>query len=153
MAFEFEQVDLASIAGKVAGHLRQQYVDQGVALEVNTETSLPVLGDRDRLAQVFTNLIGNALTHTPTGGRVEVRSERAGNEARVTVADNGHGISAADLHRVFDRFYRSAAARSMPGSGLGLSIVKQVVEAHGGAVFAEPAGDGGAVVGFDLNPA
>jgi histidine kinase len=142
MAFEFEQVDLASIAGKVAGHLRQQYVDQGVALEVNTETSLPVLGDRDRLAQVFTNLIGNALTHTPTGGRVEVRSERAGNEARVTVADNGHGISPADLGRVFDRFYRAEQDPHSGGSGIGLTIARSIVRSHDGEVSAASEGLG-----------
>ena len=71
----------------------------------------------------------------------------------VSVRDHGPGIDDADRDQVFDRFYRSAAARSMPGSGLGLSIVKQVVEAHGGEVFAKRANDGGAVVGFDLNPA
>jgi two-component system sensor histidine kinase MprB len=67
------------------------------------------------------------------------------------VRDHGPGIDAVDRGRVFDRFYRSAAARSMPGSGLGLSIVKQVVDAHGGEVFAEPADGGGAVVGFELS--
>ena len=69
---------------------------------------------------------------------------------RVAVRDHGPGIDAADRDQVFDRFYRSAAARSMPGSGLGLSIVKQVVEAHDGEVFVEPAEGGGAIVGFEL---
>ena len=71
-------------------------------------------------------------------------------DGRVSVRDHGPGIDDVDRDQVFDRFYRSASARSMPGSGLGLSIVKQVVDASGGTVFAEPADGGGAIVGFDI---
>jgi signal transduction histidine kinase len=142
VAFEFESVDLASVAEKVAGHLRQQFVDQGVALEVRTETRLPVLGDRDRLAQVFTNLIGNALTHTPTGGRVEVSSERDGGIARVRVVDDGHGIAEADLRRVFDRFYRAEQDPHSGGSGIGLTIARSIARSHGGDVNASSDGRG-----------
>ena len=72
-------------------------------------------------------------------------------EGRVTVADRGPGIAEADAGRIFDRFYRANTARGLPGSGLGLSIVRDVVEAHGGSVFARPRDGGGAEVGFTVD--
>ena len=92
------------------------------------------------------DIAGSAWKWGADDGPIEVKVAAG----RVTVRDHGPGIDAVDRGRVFDRFYRSAAARSMPGSGLGLSIVKQVVDVHGGEVFVETAPDGGAVVGFDL---
>ncbi|MDR9451908.1 MAG: HAMP domain-containing sensor histidine kinase, partial [Acidimicrobiia bacterium] len=140
--FEFEKVDLAAAAEKVANYLRQQYVDQDVALDVETDTPLSVSGDPDRLAQVFTNLIGNALGHTPAGGRVVVTSQQAGDLARVTVTDNGHGISPADLPRVFDRFYRAGQDPHSTGTGIGLTIARSIVRSHGGDVTAHSDGLG-----------
>lgn len=93
----------------------------------------------ERLDRAIANLLDNAAKWSPDGGVVEVRL--AGGE--LTVRDHGPGIAEADLPHVFDRFYRAPAARSMPGSGLGLSIVRQVVEAHGGTVSAGNATDGG----------
>lgn len=99
-----------------------------------------VVGDPDALERAIVNLLDNAVKWSPAGGSVEV-SARA---SRLTVRDHGPGISDADLPFVFDRFYRSAEARSRPGSGLGLAIVRQVAEAHGGSAFAQRAPDGGA---------
>lgn len=98
------------------------------------------------LERVVTNLLDNAAKFGPPGRAVEVRL--AG--GRVSVRDHGPGIDAADRARVFDRFYRARSARPLPGSGLGLSIVRQVVLANGGSVFVEEAPGGGAVVGFEL---
>jgi two-component system sensor histidine kinase MprB len=98
------------------------------------------------LARAIDNLLDNALKWGAEGEQIEVTVSGG----RVSVRDHGPGIGDADRDHVFDRFYRSASARSMPGAGLGLSIVKQIVEAHGGGVFAEPAEGGGTVVGFDL---
>jgi histidine kinase len=140
--FEFEPIDLSVVAEKVADRLRQQYVDQNVALEIQTDEPLPVSGDPDRLAQVFTNLIGNALGHTPAGGRVVVASHRAGDVARVTVTDTGHGISPEDLGRVFDRFYRAERDPHSTGTGIGLTIARSIVRSHGGEVAAHSEGLG-----------
>ena len=142
ITFKFETVDLSMVAEKVANRLRQQYVDQGVALELQLDTLLAVSGDPDRLAQVFTNLIGNALGHTPTGGSVVVASREAENLARVTVTDTGHGISAGDLGRVFDRFYRAEQDPHSTGTGIGLTIARSIVRSHGGDVSAHSDGPG-----------
>jgi signal transduction histidine kinase len=151
ITFKFETVDLSVAAEKVANRLRQQYVDQDVALDLQLDTPLLVAGDTDRLAQVFTNLIGNALGHTPTGGRVVVASLKAGDLARVTVTDTGHGISAEDLGRVFDRFYRAEQDPHSTGTGIGLTIARSIVRSHGGEVTAYSDGPGrGATFVVDL---
>jgi two-component system phosphate regulon sensor histidine kinase PhoR len=93
-------------------------------------------GNAQRLEQVFTNLLENAIKYTPSGGKVEVRLRVDAREATYEVRDTGIGIPAAALPRVFERFYRVDRSRSrdMGGTGLGLAIVKHVVKAHGGAV-------------------
>lgn len=107
-----------------------------------------VFGQRRALARAVSNLVDNALkfsdSHSPV--EVTVRSER------IEVRDHGPGIAPEDLPRVFDRFYRSSAARGKAGSGLGLAIVSHVAEAHGGHAFAANHPDGGAVIGFELPP-
>ena len=108
-------------------------------------------GDAGRLEQALQNLAANAIRHTPEGGRIELRSEPAGERVRISVRDSGPGIPPEHLPRVFDRFYKVDASRtgqSATGSGLGLSIVKAIVERHGGEVSAANADGGGAV--FEL---
>ena len=112
------------------------------ALTFDTALEPEVLdGVPERLDRAIANLLDNAAKWSPAGGTVEVRLANG----ELSVRDHGPGIDAEDLPHVFDRFYRAQAARSMPGSGLGLSIVRQVVEAHGGTVTAENAESGGAL--------
>ena len=118
-----------------------------IRFDVHSERS-PVRGRPAALARAVDNLIENAVKWSPEDDDVAVVITVA--DGTVTVRDHGPGIDGEDLHRIFDRFYRSSSARSMQGSGLGLSIVKQVVEAHRGTVFASNAPDGGAIVGFEL---
>jgi two-component system, OmpR family, sensor histidine kinase MprB len=106
-------------------------------------------GYRDRMERAVWNLLENAGKWSGDGGSVDV--SLAGGELRVR--DHGPGFSDEDRPLVFERFYRSAAARSMPGAGLGLAIVREVAEAHGGTVAAENAQDGGAIVRLSLNGA
>ncbi len=108
-----------------------------------------VMGRPGMLERAVANLLDNAHKWSPSGAPIEVTV----GGGKVEVRDHGAGIAPEDRPHVFDRFYRSAAARSMPGSGLGLAIVKQVVEAHGGTVWAADAPGGGAVVGFEIPPA
>jgi len=151
ISFKFEPVDLSQVAREVANRLRQQYVDQNVALDLQLDEPLWVSGDSDRLAQLFTNLIGNALGHTPGGGRVVVTSQRAGDVARVAVTDTGHGISAEDLGRVFDRFYRAEQDPRSTGTGIGLTIARSIVRSHHGEVTAHSDGPGrGATFTVDI---
>ena len=88
------------------------------------------------MGQVIDNLISNALKFTPVGGRVEVRAFERGGRVRVEVCDTGHGMSRQEQERLFERFYRTSKAQvdAVPGVGLGLSIAKAIVEAHGGTI-------------------
>jgi signal transduction histidine kinase len=126
--------------------------ERRVSLRADAEGAPPADADPARLAQVLRNLLANAIAHTPPGGSVLLTAR--GEEGRVafTVRDTGEGIAPEHLPRVFDRFYRVDGARSREagGSGLGLSIVKQLVEAHGGAVSAESEPGKGAAFRFTL---
>jgi PAS domain S-box-containing protein len=110
--------------------------ERSIALNVDAEPlSLPA-ADKDRLAQAVDHLVSNALNYTPPGGRVDVRVAREGDEAVVEVADTGVGLSAEDAAQLFERFFRSSKAvdDAVPGIGLGLSVVKAIVDLHGGRV-------------------
>lgn len=121
--------------------------ERGVQLACDCPPLPPLLGDGDRLTQVFTNLLDNAVRHTPAGGKVtasaQVVSGTAGSDAprlvEVAVTDTGPGIPTAELERVFERFYQvdKSRARTRGGAGLGLSISRTIVEAHGGRIWAE----------------
>jgi two-component system sensor histidine kinase MprB len=137
-ATKFEDVRLDEIVSIEVDRLRRH--PTGVDLELKTEPCT-VRGDVERLSRAVTNVLGNALKWSPEGGTVEVSVA----QGSVVVRDHGPGIDEADLPLVFERFYRSPAARRTTGSGLGLAIVRHVVEAHGGSVEATNAPDGGAV--------
>jgi two-component system OmpR family sensor kinase len=112
-----------------------------LALEDEIAPDLPAIqADADRLAQVLTNLLSNALRHTPPGGRIIVRAEPIGGQAvRFSVADSGPGLTPDEMEHVFDRFWRAdeSRARDRGGAGLGLAIARQLVEAHGGRIWVE----------------
>jgi heavy metal sensor kinase len=122
--------ELAHAAGgRFAGWARER----GLPLKVDAPEAVIVRGDEAALARVFTNLVRNAIEHTPAGS-VAVRVAVRGGEALVEVVDRGTGIPAAHLPRIFDRFYRADAARSGGGAGLGLSLCREIVVAHGGSI-------------------
>jgi PAS domain S-box-containing protein len=125
--------------------------ESGIALAAEVPDALPpVEADAGRVMQVLANLLTNAVKFTPRGGRVAVRAERAGREVLFTVADTGPGIPAADLPRVFDRYWHAVRTARTRGSGLGLAIVKGIVEAHGGRVWAESELGRGSTFGFTI---
>jgi two-component system sensor histidine kinase BaeS len=111
----------------------------GLRLDADVPSSLPAHGDPDRLAQVLANLLSNAVRYTPRGGMVSVRAERRPGDVLVSVSNTGDGIPVEDLDRVFERFYRveKSRDRARGGAGIGLAIVKQLVESTGGRVGAE----------------
>lgn len=140
-ALELLAVDLAGLAADTAERLRPQFQAQDVSLNVETPQPVMVTGDRDRLSQVLTNIIGNSLAYTPAGGRVRVRTERRGHHGVVSVTDTGKGLTPEQCAAVFDRFYR--ADPSAPGgTGIGLTIARSIVHQHGGEVTAESPGPG-----------
>ena len=136
-------VDLGTLVTTTADRLRPQYNEKGVTLVVQSGPPLPVDVDPDRIAQVLTNLLGNALTYTATGGRVEVRASRDHDRAAVAVSDTGVGLSPDDLELVFDRFYRvPGTTRATGGSGIGLTIARGIARAHHGDIDAASPGVG-----------
>ena len=121
------------------------YDAKRVTLEADTRPVGSVMADPDRMAQVLANLLDNALQHTPPGGRVRVSVSKPDPDwVEITVTDNGEGIEAHHMVHVFERFYRADPARSRVrgGSGIGLTISKALVEAHGGGLSASSAGPG-----------
>jgi signal transduction histidine kinase len=106
-------------------------------------------GNSEQLRRVLFNLIQNAIRHTPPDGSVTVRAEGVDGAVEIEVADTGSGIAAEQRERVFEPFYRADASRAQPGAGLGLAIARAIVEAHGGAIWLEPA-DAGTRVRFRL---
>jgi len=117
----------------------------GRVIDVRTDDAV-VSAQRLLLERAITNLLDNAAKFDQTDQPIELSALRG----RIAVRDHGPGIAAADLDHVFDRFFRAVAARSQPGSGLGLSIVTEIAAAHGGSTFAENHPGGGAVVGFTV---
>ena len=145
LAMEFARVDLASVARSAAERLRPQASDAGLTLNVQTDSPLPVVGDADRLAQVVTNLLGNALRATAPGGALTLDGHLEAGMAVIAVTDTGEGLAEADLARVFERFYRVPGRRGADGdtgSGIGLTIARGIAEAHGGELRAASAGVG-----------
>jgi signal transduction histidine kinase len=109
-----------------------------VQLEVRMPADLPdVRCDRAAMVRVLTNLVGNAVKFTPTGGAIRVRVEPLAGEVRVAVSDTGPGISRTEVNHVFDRYWQARRASGRTGAGLGLSIAKAIVEQTGGAIWVE----------------
>lgn len=115
-----------------------------IEVDVADDTGV-VLGDRNRLPQVFNNLLNNAIKYNRQGGTVWLSARGDGDSVRITVRDNGRGVPAQDLPRVFDAFYRADenSAAKIEGTGLGLSVVKGVVDKHGGQITVESEPDQG----------
>jgi len=139
LALEVGQVDLRTLTVEAVEAARPRAEGKDLVLEAVTQATPPMAGDRDRLAQVLDNLVSNAVKFTPQGGSVTVRLTAHDGEARIEVCDTGVGIPASEQERLFERFYRAtnATERAIPGVGLGLTIAKAIVEAHGGTLAFE----------------
>jgi two-component system sensor histidine kinase BaeS len=137
IVLKLEPEEIGALVQSAADRLRPQFEDKAVKLELDLANNVPVVPvDADRMMQVLVNLIGNALHYTPPGGRVCVRLERHGDRVRIQIQDTGIGISPEHLPHIFERFYRVDKSRSRAGggSGIGLTIAKHLVEAHGGTI-------------------
>ncbi|MDQ3892857.1 MAG: cell wall metabolism sensor histidine kinase WalK, partial [Actinomycetota bacterium] len=146
----------AEVVRLAVGGMLPLFDEKGVELKSEVCETLPsVLADVDRVVQVLSNLLSNALRHTPEGGRVVIETEAGGDEVAFEVTDTGTGIAPEHLERVFERFYRVDKSRSRGeargGSGMGLAISRALVEAMGGRIWAESSGLGkGATFAFTL---
>jgi two-component system sensor histidine kinase/response regulator len=134
-----EPVSLADVLEKVAPLFQKEAEAKGLAWVVEVGARPVVRADPDQMAQVWSNLISNAVKYTPAGGRVRVALEERDGWAIGTVEDTGIGIPPQDLERIFEEFYRTPQAKEVAprGTGLGLPLVKQILEAHGGSITVE----------------
>jgi two-component system sensor histidine kinase BaeS len=142
---DMQDVSMEGLFGAVAARHELAARGSGVRLSHAIEPGAEIVrGDARRLEQALQNLVANALRHTPTGGAVSLNCRLDGGQLVVTVQDTGRGIAPEHVPNIFDRFYKVDASRagSATGSGLGLSIVKAVVDRHGGTVkvFSSPSG-------------
>jgi signal transduction histidine kinase len=134
------RVEARLLLEDVVAEWRQEAEERELKLAIVVHPdSLAIDGDHARLEQVLRNLVGNAVRHSPDGGRVVVKAMALNDHVELEVVDEGPGIAPGDRGRVFERFYRADAARSGGGAGLGLAIARWIVELHGGAIRAENA--------------
>jgi signal transduction histidine kinase len=146
-------VDITKVVAEAADALRRDASDRGVALHVHANGTLPVVtGDVDSLRSAVQNIVGNAIKYSPSGAAVDVSTHVQGGEpprVQIRVADHGLGIDAADLPHIFKPFYRGRRAvdAQVRGTGVGLSVVRHVIDAHGGSIAVESrAGEGTTIV-------
>jgi PAS domain S-box-containing protein len=150
MIFRMADVDINEV---LTDAIARASASTSVEFKPDLDPRLPIVtGDRDRLVQVVSNLVNNAVKYSPEGGTVTVSSRTEGALALITVADTGLGIAPDEIAHVFERFrrVRSGAAAAIPGTGLGLTIVKQIVEMHGGKIWVESAVGHGSAFHFTI---
>jgi signal transduction histidine kinase len=138
MTIHPERMDLNAVLDEVVNRVRPNAPNHTLSLDLQSD--LPSIhADRDRLTQVASNLLNNAVKYSPTGGRITVKSRADGEGVRIEVRDEGLGIPPEALETIFERYSRvdSQATKDIPGTGLGLPIVRQIVQLHGGKVWAE----------------
>ena len=142
---------LADLINPPVERLSSQAERAGVNLTVSLAPDLPmVLADPERVQQVITNLVHNAIKFTPEKGSITITAETATREVIVEVSDTGVGIAPKDLPRVFERFFKADRARSAGGTGLGLAIARHIVQAHGGRIWAKSIEGEGSTFFFSL---
>ena len=154
LQLEIQPIDVGELVQGAIKHVRGATREKGVTLSTELPDQLPpIAGDAQRLTQVLLNLLSNALRHTPRDGRITVAAQQIeGKEVQVTVQDTGDGIPPGELPHVFERFYRADRARSRDtgGSGLGLTITRSLIEAHGGRIWAQSVEGQGSTFTFAL---
>ena len=150
MKLALEDVNLAELIHEVTGLYEHVADEAQVRMTTDVPSNLSLRADRTRLRQAVANLVDNAIKYTPSGGRIEIVATRTEREALLSVRDSGIGIPADELPRIWDRLYRGDKSRSQRGLGLGLSLVKAVVQAHQGRVEASSNPGGGSVVSLAL---
>ncbi len=150
MIFRMADVDINEV---LSDAIARAATSSNVEFKPDLDPRLPIVtGDRDRLVQVVSNLVNNAVKYSPEGGTVTISSRSEGGYALITVADTGLGIPPDEIGHVFERFrrVRSGAAQSIAGTGLGLTIVRQIVEMHGGKIWVESAVGHGSAFHFTV---
>lgn len=150
LELEFSPVSLRELTGRLSSLVDQQIGDKGLTLEILIPDDLPLLNvDKVQMERVFVNLIGNAIKFTPAGGKITVKGKKEEQFVRIDVEDNGIGIPEEFLPVIFDK-YKKVKGTAVQGTGLGLYIVKSIIEAHGGTICVESCPDRGSCFSFTL---
>jgi heavy metal sensor kinase len=134
MRLNKQPTDLSSVVADMVELYSYAAEEKSISIEQDLAGDIKVSVDLNRLRQVITNLLDNAVKYTPAGGRVAVTTHREGGQALITIQDTGVGIPEAELDHIWDRLFRGDRSRSQPGLGLGLGLVRAVVKAHGGGI-------------------
>jgi signal transduction histidine kinase len=143
-------VDLRLLAQRVAERFLTQTTIHKIVVDFPTEFPV-IVGDEERLGQVFSNLVSNAIKYSPSGGEIRISGQVRADQVVMCITDQGTGVAPEDMPHIFDRFYRSQdASRTTKGAGLGLYLARAVVEAHGGHIWVETHSDRGARLCFSL---
>jgi len=152
LAYQKAPMDVITLLEIAAGAFRERFVSRGLTLSVSLPESAIVFGDRDRLMQLFNNLLENSLRYTDAGGQLLISATVKPATLAMTFADSGPGVSDEQLSRLFERFYRTEGSRNRAsgGSGLGLPICVNIVEAHGGTIAAAHSPFGGVSITVEL---
>lgn len=151
--FQFSLVDLSKLVQETLDKLQTRADKYGVKLQARIQPAITVNGDSEKLVQAIINLVDNGIKFSPSGGKVEVELTMNNGLAHLTVADQGVGVPAEELDKVFERFYRAANARAVGGTGLGLAITKEIITAHGGTIQLQNRSGGGTKAIVFLPPA
>ena len=152
LSLELVRVPVQDALERAAAATRSQTTACGITVAIDASAALAVRADVSRLGQILRNLLGNAMTHTPSGGHITLTASAAGGAVAIVVSDSGSGIAPEHLPHVFERCYRADPSRSRDtgGAGLGLAIVQQLVKAHGGEISAESLPANGTSIRFTL---
>lgn len=147
LTYRKEELDLSELLTEVLVLYRPEFVQKGITMmdDISGKGSAMVLGDPERLRQLFANLLDNALKYTDEEGKVAIRKECCGTQATIDIEDSAPGVPESELERLFDRLYRVETSRNRAagGAGLGLAICRNIAEAHGGTITAQPSSLGG----------
>lgn len=149
--FKKEPVDIKGLINDCVNELSSLLAKNNHILENNIQEEMPVINvDKNEIKRVILNILNNAITYTQPGGVICVSNEIVDNEMIIKIKDNGKGISEADIDRIFDRYFSKAIKFRKVGTGLGLYLSRQIIEGHGGKIWAESQPDSGSIFSFSL---
>lgn len=152
LAYQKSSLDLIPLLEVASGSFRERFASRGLTLQLSLPDSMTVFGDRDRLMQLFNNLLENSLRYTDSGGGLYISAEQRERMVLLTFADSAPGVSDEQLQKLFERFYRTEGSRNRAsgGSGLGLAICVNIVQAHNGLIRAAHSPFGGVSITVEL---